>query len=104
MDYALARATDVPSYNVSLTEDPTYGNPLRVKGGGEGGITPAAAAVINAVVDALRSDGVEDIAMPATPETIWRALQDARRNTQREEISALRPSNPSTSLDEMMKP
>jgi carbon-monoxide dehydrogenase large subunit len=79
MDYAMARASDLPSYDVYLDEDPTSGNPLRVKGGGEGGITPAPAAVINAIVDALSEDGVEDLIMPATPYTVWRAMRDARR-------------------------
>jgi carbon-monoxide dehydrogenase large subunit len=71
MDYALLRAADVPSFDVTLVEDPTRGNPLRVKGGGEGGIVPATAAVVNALCDAL---GVDDLPMPATAETIWRAL------------------------------
>jgi carbon-monoxide dehydrogenase large subunit len=75
MDYGLSRATDLPLFKCELMEDPTAGNPLRVKGGGEGGIVPATAAVINALCDAL---GVEDLPMPATPQTIWRALQRDR--------------------------
>ena len=77
MDYAIPRASDLPSYDVYLDEDPTSGNPLRVKGGGEGGITPAPAAVINAIVDALAEDGVEDLVMPATPFAVWTALRGA---------------------------
>jgi carbon-monoxide dehydrogenase large subunit len=72
MDYGLPRATDLSAFQCELAEDPTAGNPLRVKGGGEGGIVPATAAVINAVCDAL---GVEDVPMPATPQVVWRALQ-----------------------------
>jgi carbon-monoxide dehydrogenase large subunit len=72
MDYALARSTDLPFFQCQLAEDPTAGNPLRVKGGGEGGIVPATAAVINALCDAI---GVDDLPMPATPHAIWRALQ-----------------------------
>ena len=53
MDYGLPRAHHVPSFDIALTEDPTEGNPLRVKGGGEAGITPALAVVMNAVMDAL---------------------------------------------------
>ena len=53
MDYAMPRAAMVPRFTVALTEDPTKGNPLRVKGGGEAGITPALAVIMNAVVDAL---------------------------------------------------
>ncbi|WP_043839053.1 xanthine dehydrogenase family protein molybdopterin-binding subunit [Muricoccus aerilatus] len=72
MDYALPRAADLPSFAVALAEDPTAGNPLRVKGGGEGGITPAAAAILNALADAT---GSEDIAMPATPARVRAALE-----------------------------
>ena len=79
MDYCLARADDLPSFKVALNEVPTPGNTLGVKGGGEGGTTPALAAVINAVVDALRPYGVRHIDMPATPEKVWRAIRDARR-------------------------
>jgi carbon-monoxide dehydrogenase large subunit len=78
MEYALPHATDVPSYDVTLVEDPTLGNPLRIKGGGEGGVTPGTAAIINALCDALRPYGVADVPIPATSETIWRLIRDAR--------------------------
>lgn len=74
MDYGVLRADRVPSYDVELVEDPTGSNTLRVKGGGESGITPALATSINAVVDALRDAGIEHLDMPATPNAIWRAL------------------------------
>jgi len=74
MDYGVLRADRVPSYDVGLSEDPTASNRLRVKGGGEGGIIPALATSINAVVDALRDYGVEHIDMPATPAAIWKAI------------------------------
>lgn len=77
MDYGMPRAGDVPDFDVALTEDPTAGNPLRVKGGGESGITPASVAVINALVDALSPFGIEHLPMPATPEVIWRAIAEA---------------------------
>jgi len=50
-------------------------NPLGIKAGGEGGTTPALAVIVNAAVDALRDYGIEDIAMPLTPQTIWTAIQ-----------------------------
>ena len=53
-------------------------NPLGVKGVGETGAIASPAAVMNAVVDALAVDGVVDIAMPATPERVWRALQEVQ--------------------------
>ncbi len=81
MDYAIPRAQLVPSFDITLTEDPTHGNPLRVKGGGEAGITPALAVVMNAILDALKDYGVEHIDMPATPARIWQAIQQAKAAT-----------------------
>ena len=79
MDYAMPRADMMPSFKVDLAEDPTKGNPLRVKGGGEAGITPALAVIMNAVVDALSVHGIEHMDMPATPARIWAAIQAATR-------------------------
>jgi carbon-monoxide dehydrogenase large subunit len=80
MDYAVPRASDLPSFDVALAHDPTQvaANALRVKGGGEGGITPALAAVVNALGDALQDYAIEDIQMPATPQAIWRLINDAK--------------------------
>jgi len=74
LDYALPRADNVPSFTVELREEPTPGNPLAIKGGGEAGITPASAVIVNAAVDALRDHGVEHIETPVTSERIWRAM------------------------------
>jgi carbon-monoxide dehydrogenase large subunit len=79
MDYAMPRARNLPSFDIALTEDPTKGNPLRVKGGGEAGITPALAVVMNAVMDALSAYGIEHIDMPATPHRIWSSIEAAKR-------------------------
>ena len=54
------------------------GNPLGVRGGGEGGTTPALGVVVNAVVDALSDYGVTHIEMPVTAEKVWRAIRDAK--------------------------
>lgn len=75
MDYGMPRADMLPSFSVELAEDPTAGNPLAIKGGGEAGITPAIAAISNAIVDALKHHGVTHVDLPATPERVWRALQ-----------------------------
>jgi carbon-monoxide dehydrogenase large subunit len=80
MDYALPRARMLPFFDVALVEDPTKGNPLRVKGGGEAGITPALAAVMNAIINALSPYGIEHIDMPATPYRIWSAIQTAKQH------------------------
>ncbi len=77
MDYAMPRADMFPAFEVSLSEDPTELNPLRVKGGGEGGIVPALAAVIGAITDALAADGIVHLDLPATPLKVWQALHDA---------------------------
>ena len=61
-----------------LSEVPSPTNRLGVRSGGEGGTTPALAAVINAIVDALAEFGVRHIEMPATPERVWRAIRAAR--------------------------
>ncbi len=74
MDYALPRADDFPSFATDIMEVPSPTNPLGVRGGGEGGATPALAAVVNAIVDALAPYGVLHVEMPATPERIWRLI------------------------------
>jgi carbon-monoxide dehydrogenase large subunit len=81
MDYALPRAAMMPSLSIELAEDPTSGNPLKVKGGGEAGITPALAVIINAIVDALSAYGIEHIDMPATPATVWAAIRAAQKTS-----------------------
>ena len=78
MDYCLPRADLLPRFEVRLVEDPTSGNVLRVKGGGECGITPAMAAIGNALADALGEEALSPMTLPATPERIWRALQRRR--------------------------
>ena len=79
MDYCMPRAHDVPSFQVSWHEDqPCTHNPLGVKGCGEAGTIGAAAAVMNAVIDALAEHGVTHMDMPATPEKVWRAINQSR--------------------------
>ena len=76
-DYALPRAADVPSFGFQSHPAPCTTNPLGAKGCGEAGCAGSLPAVMNAVVDALSARGVAHIDMPATPERVWRALQDA---------------------------
>jgi aerobic carbon-monoxide dehydrogenase large subunit len=78
MDYAMPRADTFPELRTALREVPSPSNRLGVRSGGEGGTTPALAAVINAIVDALSELGVNHIEMPPTPERVWRAIQAAR--------------------------
>src|SRR5262249_18473343 len=77
MDYSMPRAAMMPRLTIELAEDPTSGNPLKVKGGGEAGIPPALAVIVNAIVDALAAYGIEHIDMPATPAAVWVAIRAA---------------------------
>ena len=78
MDYALPRADDLPDIEVDLLEVPCATNPLGVKGAGEAGAVGRPPAVINAIIDALSVAGVTHIDMPATPETVWKAIATAQ--------------------------
>jgi carbon-monoxide dehydrogenase large subunit len=79
MDYGVPRSTAMPPLKLEFTEDPTQGNPLGVKGGGESGITPATAAIFNALCDALKEFGAEEIPMPATPSVLWNIIHRQRQ-------------------------
>ncbi len=75
MDYAMPRADDLPSFNVETAKGtPCTHNPLGVKGCGEAGAIGSPPAVINAICHAL---GIKDVPMPATPYTVWKAVQAA---------------------------
>jgi len=89
MDYAVPRADALPAFTTEISEVPSTANPLGLRGGGEGGTTPALGAVVNAIVDALAELGVEHIEMPATPERVWRALHAARPRVS--ELDSRRP-------------
>jgi len=79
MDYCIPKCDDLPSLPVALTEHRSVINPLGVKGVGESGAIPGAAAIVNAVEDALSEFGAAIREAPATPARIWQALQDSRR-------------------------
>jgi aerobic carbon-monoxide dehydrogenase large subunit len=78
MDYAMPHAADLPMFRTAISEVPSTTHPLGLRGGGEGGISPSLGVIGNAVVDALSVFGVTHVELPATPEKIWRAIQDAR--------------------------
>ena len=77
MDYHIPRATDLPDLDITLTGVPTSANPLGVKGAGQAGAIAAPQTIIGAVLNALARLGVTHIDMPATPERVWRAIQQA---------------------------
>jgi aerobic carbon-monoxide dehydrogenase large subunit len=78
LDYYVPSAADLPHFQTDRTETPATTNPLGVKGVGEAGTIASTPAVINAVVDALRPLGVNDIRMPASPRNVWEAIQAAK--------------------------
>jgi carbon-monoxide dehydrogenase large subunit len=77
-DYLVPSAADLPHITTDRTETPATTNPLGVKGVGEAGTIASTPAVVNAIVDALRPMGINDVPMPCTPEHVWRAIQAAR--------------------------
>lgn len=79
MDYGMPRAFDLPNMITKNNEVLTDGNPLGVKGAGEAGTVGALAVVTNALVDALRPFGIEQVDMPATPSRIWAYIQNGAK-------------------------
>ncbi|MAI49341.1 MAG: carbon monoxide dehydrogenase [Rhodospirillaceae bacterium] len=77
MDYAMPRASDFPDIYIEGHAVPTQRNPLGVKGAGEAGTVGALPATMNAVLNALAEVGVTALDMPATPNRVWQAIQDA---------------------------
>ncbi len=74
-DYLVPSAAELPAMKLDHTVTPSNSNPMGVKGIGEAGTIAATPAVINAVVDALRPMGITDIAMPASPMRVRRAIE-----------------------------
>jgi len=77
-DYPVITADQVPRFRLEKLESPAPGNELGVKGVGEAGTVGAPAAILNAVVDALSHLGVRHLELPATPERVLRAIDEAR--------------------------
>ena len=78
MNYTMPRAADLPSFSINHNTTLCTHNPLGVKGVGEVGSIGVPPAVINAVIDALRPMGVDDMTMPATSQRVWQAIQSAQ--------------------------
>ena len=76
-DYAIPKATMLPTYELDRTVTPSPVNPMGVKGAGEAGTIASTPAVANAVIDALGHLGVRHIDMPLTPEKVWRSMTAA---------------------------
>jgi aerobic carbon-monoxide dehydrogenase large subunit len=82
-DYAAITATELPSFELLAMETPTTVNALGVKGIGEAGTIGATPAVHNAVIDAVAHLGVRHIDMPATPQRVWAAINEAKGSPMR---------------------
>jgi carbon-monoxide dehydrogenase large subunit len=78
VDYLVPSAADLPSYITDRTVTPSTDNPIGAKGVGEAGCIASTPAVVNAIVDAVRHFGINDIAMPCSPERVWRAVHEAK--------------------------
>ncbi|MHA1570628.1 MAG: xanthine dehydrogenase family protein molybdopterin-binding subunit [Alphaproteobacteria bacterium] len=78
LDYCMPRASDLLAIEVISNPVPTKTSPLGIKGSGEAGCVGALPCVMNAILDALEPLGIHDLAMPATPERVWRAIKDAK--------------------------
>ena len=76
-DYLVPTAAEAPSFTLGSTTTPSPTNPMGAKCIGEAGTIGSAAAVMNAVVDALSPYGITDLDMPASPRRVWHAIQAA---------------------------
>jgi aerobic carbon-monoxide dehydrogenase large subunit len=84
VDYLLPTAADTISFEIDHTTSPSTTNTLGTKGVGEAGTIASTPAVVNAVVDAVRHLGINDIQMPCTPERVWKALNNGGRGGETE--------------------
>ncbi len=75
MDYLLPTSVECPSWELGATVTPSPHHPIGAKGVGESATVGSPAAVVNAVIDALRPFGVRHADMPLTPPVVWRAMQ-----------------------------
>jgi carbon-monoxide dehydrogenase large subunit len=76
VDYLVPTAADTISFETAHTTSPSSTNTLGTKGVGEAGTIASTPAVVNAIVDAIRHYGVNDVQMPCTPERVWKATNN----------------------------
>jgi len=75
MDYLLPTSMECPSWELAETVTPCPHHPIGAKGVGESATVGSPAAVVNAVMDALKPLGVRHADMPLTPANVWSAIQ-----------------------------
>ena len=78
LDYGVPTATEIPPMTLDSTVTPSPTNELGVKGIGEAGTIAASAAVINAICDAVAPLGIKHVDMPASPDRLWKQIQEAK--------------------------
>jgi carbon-monoxide dehydrogenase large subunit len=81
MDYLLPTSMECPHWELGETVTPSPHHPIGAKGVGESATVGSPAAVVNAVIDALRPLGVVHADMPLTPAAVWRAAQGSPLRT-----------------------
>jgi carbon-monoxide dehydrogenase large subunit len=81
IDYLVPTANEFPNFELDHTVTPTPTNELGVKGIGEAGTIAASAAIINAVCDALSPLGIKHVDMPASPDRIWKQIQQSHTHS-----------------------
>ena len=89
VDYLLPTAADTINFDIDHTTSPSSTNTLGTKGVGEAGTIASTPAVVNAIVDAVRHLGVDDITMPCTPERVWKAINESGGGADATEESAM---------------
>jgi carbon-monoxide dehydrogenase large subunit len=78
-DYLVPGPCEIPRLEVEHLESPSPVTPLGIKGAGEAGATGPAAAIGNAVADALGQFEVEIVETPLTPQLIWTLLKESQQ-------------------------
>lgn len=83
-DYLLPLATDVPDIGIVHIEADLPNNVGGFRGMGEGGTIGAPAAIANAISDALSPLGIEIHTLPATPDRLFRLVEQSRATHEQE--------------------
>ncbi|MGH6672930.1 MAG: xanthine dehydrogenase family protein molybdopterin-binding subunit [Xanthobacteraceae bacterium] len=96
MDYFMPRADNLPPITLIDCVVPSPANPLGAKGAGEAGATGSVPTLANAVLDALKPEGVRHLDMPYTPDRIWQAIKQAREANRMHEEGAFRSQTTAT--------
>ncbi|MGG5260652.1 xanthine dehydrogenase family protein molybdopterin-binding subunit [Phycicoccus avicenniae] len=91
VDYTLPTTADTISFITDHTTSPATSNSLGTKGVGEAGTIASTPAVVNAIVDAIRHLGVDDVTMPCTPERVWKAIQSGGGTTDAAPVADAQP-------------